>query len=76
MNNIGKICTLHGHVFVFFIQFYVSFRVISAHMRRANQKVGRKRENPEKNHLAHPQAELRLSHMWSVRGLNPHRTQR
>ena len=25
---------------------------------------GRKRENPEKNHLAHPQAELSLSHMW------------
>ena len=32
------------------------------------QSVGeRKRENPEKNHLAHPQAELGLSHMWSVR---------
>ena len=29
---------------------------------------GRKRENREKNHLAHPQAELGLSHMWSVRG--------
>ena len=29
---------------------------------------GQKRENPEKNHLAHPQAELGLSHMWPVRG--------
>ena len=25
---------------------------------------GRKRENPEKNHLAHPQAELGLSHIF------------
>ena len=38
--------------------------------------VGRKRENPEKNHLARPQAELGLSHMWPVRGSNPHQTQR
>ena len=37
---------------------------------------GRKRENPEKNHLAHPQAELGLSHMWPVRGSIPHQTQR
>ena len=37
---------------------------------------GRKREDPEKNHLAHPQAELGLSHMWPVRGSNPHQTQR
>ena len=37
---------------------------------------GRKRENPEKNHLAHPQAELGLSHMWPERGSNPHQTQR
>ena len=36
---------------------------------------GRKRENPEGNHLAHPQAELGLSHMWSERGWNPHQTQ-
>ena len=35
---------------------------------------GRKRENPEKNHLT--QAELGLSHMWPVRGSNPHQTQR
>ena len=37
---------------------------------------GRKREAPEKKHLAHPQAELGLSHMWPVRGSNPHQTQR
>ena len=37
---------------------------------------GRKRENPEKNHLAHPQAELGLSHMWPERGSSPHQTQR
>ena len=37
---------------------------------------GRKRENPEKNHLAHPQEELSLSHMWPVRGSNTHQTQR
>ena len=30
---------------------------------------GRKRENPEKNHLAHPQAELGLSQMWPVRDI-------
>ena len=29
--------------------------------------MGRKRENPEKNHLAHPQAELGLSHLWPER---------
>ena len=46
----------------FLIQFYVPFKIISCHMRRANQSVGRKRENPEKNHLTHPQAELGLSH--------------
>ena len=51
------------------------FKIILAHMRKANQ-VGRKRKNPEKNHLAHPQAELGLSHMWPERGSNPHQTQR
>ena len=33
-------------------------------------------ENPEKNHLTHPQAELGLSHMWPEWGSNPHQTQR
>ena len=41
--------------FVCFIQFNAPFKIISAHMRWANQKVERKRENPEKNRLAHKQ---------------------
>ena len=36
---------------------------------------GQKWENSEKNLLAHLQAELGLSHMWPVRGLNPHQAQ-
>ena len=36
---------------------------------------GPKQENLKKNQLAHPQAELALSHMWLVRGSNPHQTQ-
>ena len=61
-------------IFIYFslclIQVYVPFKIISAHMRRADQYVGRKRENPEKNHLAHPQAELGLSHVARA-GLEP-----
>ena len=45
--------------------------------RETGQSVGRrKRENPEENHLTHPQAELGLSHMCPERGSNPHQTQR
>ena len=55
----------------FLIQFYIPFKIILAHMRWANQSVGRKRENPEKNHLAHPQAELGLSHIGPERVLEP-----
>ena len=34
---------------------------------KTGQSVGwQKRETPEKNHLAHPQTELDLSHMWPV----------
>ena len=61
--------------FFFKIQLYVTFK-ISAHMRQAYQLVGRKREIPEKNHMAHPQAELGLSHMWPERGSTLHQTQR
>ena len=46
---------VHGGIFfllLFLIQFYVHFKIISAHMRGANQSVVRKRENPEKKHLA------------------------
>ena len=37
---------------------------------------GRKREIPEKKQLAHPQAEVGLSHMLPARDSNPHQTQR
>ena len=56
----------------FINQLHVPFKIILAHTITANQKVGRKR----KNHLAHPQAELGLSHMWPERVSNPHQTQR
>ena len=64
-----------SHRFIL-IQFNVPFKIISAHMKLANQYVVRKRENPKKKHLAHPQAELGLSQMLSERGSNPHQTQR
>ena len=60
----------------FFIQFYVPFKIYFSSYETGQSVGGRKRENLEKNHLAHPQAELGLSHMWPVRGLNPHQTQR
>ena len=37
---------------------------------------GRKREIPEKKHMAHLQAEVGLSHKLPARGSNPHQTQR
>ena len=46
---------------LFFIQFNVPFKFISAHMRRANQKVGRKPENPAKNKPGTP-----ASRTWLV----------
>ena len=49
--------------FFFFVQFNVPFKIISLILRRANQKVGRKREYPGKNHLTHAQVELDLSHL-------------
>ena len=54
--------------FIFFVQFNVPFKIISLISRRANQKVGRKREYPGKNHLTHAQVELDLSHLWPVWG--------
>ena len=62
--------------FIFFVQFNVLFKIISLISRRANQKVGRKREYPGKNHLTHLQVELDLSHLWPVWGSNPHQSQR
>ena len=68
--------TCQNFFFFFFVQFYVPFKIISLISRRANQKVGRKREYPGKNHLTHPQVELDLSHLWPVWGSNPHQSQR
>ena len=62
--------------FFFFVQFNVPFKIISLISRRANRKVGRKREYPGKNHLTHPQVELDLSHLWPVWGSNPNQSQR
>ena len=38
-----------------------------------DEPIGRWGETgvPRENHLIHPQAELGLSHMWPVRGLEP-----
>ena len=65
---------------VFFICFFLNsvlrpFQDYFSSYETGQSVGGRKRENPEKNHLAHPQAELGLSHMWPVRGSNLHQTQ-
>ena len=58
---------------IFLIQFHTHFKIISAHLRQANQKVRHKtREPPEKNHLAHLQADLDLPNMCPVWGSNPY----
>ena len=66
----GNQSTGSREVFFFFFFFYVPFKIISLISRRANQKVGRKREYPGKNHLTHPQVELDLSYLWPVWGSN------
>ena len=57
--------------FFFLIQFNVPFQdFFSSYdgpISRGGGGGGRKRENPEKKHLTHPQAELGLSHMWPER---------
>ena len=55
------------HVITFFNSVLRPFQdYISSY--ETDQSVGRrKRKNSLKNHLAHPQAELGLSHMWHVR---------
>ena len=72
--SLALLCLFFG-VF-FFVQFNVPFKIISLISRRANQKVGWKREYPGKNHLTHPQVELDLSHLWPLWGSNPHQSQR
>ena len=74
-------CCLRFIYLFFFIQFNVPFQDYFSSYETSQSVggapgVGRKRENPEKNHLTHPQAELGLSHMWPERGSNPHQTQR
>ena len=56
--------------FFFLIQFNVPFKIIS--LIETSQSIGGAKWE---NHLTHPQAELGLSHMWPVRGLNLHQTQ-
>ena len=51
-------------IYIFFlIQFYVPFQDYFSSYEMGQSVGGRKREDPEKNHLAHPQAEHGLSHM-------------
>ena len=47
-------------------QFNVPFKITLAHIRRVNQQVGQKYENPEKKQLPHPKAELSSSQMCPV----------
>ena len=69
------IVSVESNVF-FLIQLYVPFKIINSSYETGQSVCGRKWENPEKNHLAYPQAELGLSHMWPERGSNPYQTQR
>ena len=62
-------------LFVFFNSVLHAFQDYFSSYETGQSVGGRKREDPKKNHLAHPQAELGLSHMWSERGSNPHQTQ-
>ena len=50
-----------SRVLTLFFKFNIPFKFISAHMRRANQKVGRKPENPAKNKPGTP-----ASRTWFV----------
>ena len=61
---------------LFFIRFYVPFKIYFSSNETGQSVGGRERENPEKIHLAHPQAKLGLSRMWPDRGLHPHEIQR
>ena len=62
-------------ILLFLIQFCVPFKIVSAHM--TGQSVGGQTwENSEKNHLAHPQAELGMSHVCPVWCSNQNRHSR
>ena len=56
-----NVIDLQRFIFSFFTQFYVPFKVISAHRRWPNQYEGKKWEIPERNQLTHLQAALDLS---------------
>ena len=59
-------------IFIFLIQFYAPFKIISAHMRRANHAVGgRKRENPEKKPPGTPASRTWLVSHVARAGLEP-----
>ena len=74
----------HSHSFFFFSFFFYSvlrpFEDYFSSYETGQSVGGKKRENPEKNRLAHPQAEHSLSHVASVGSRlwvsNPHQTQR
>ena len=51
-------------LFIFFNSVLRPFQDYFSSYETGQSVGGRKREDPEKNHLAHPQAELGLSHMW------------
>ena len=51
-------------VFFFFNSVLRPFQDYFSSYETGQSVGGRKRENPEKNHLTHPQAKLGLSHMW------------
>ena len=63
-------------IFFFLNSFLCPFKDYFSSYETGQSVCGQKRENPEKNLLAHPQAELGLSHMRPERGSNPHQTQR
>ena len=68
-----------GVIFIFyFFLFSFTSRLSRLFQYETGQSVGGAKtgETREKKHLAHPQAELGLSHMWPGRGSNPHQTQR
>ena len=45
---LAQVAKFLSFFFFFLIQFYVPFKIISAHMRRANQKVGENGRTPRK----------------------------
>ena len=63
------------HISFFFNSVLRPFQDYFSSYETGQSEGGEKRENPEKKHLAHPQADLGLSQMWPVQGSNLHQTQ-